>query len=339
MLLRQKMLIEKNVTSPRHVPKTAATTSNLVKAIFWILVTIDSILVAIVFLALLGDLFSNAAPEVGGRLSAFLLLPMALGFVVWLYITSPDVDVQRLAIGILAVPVVALPLVAVYFSMAQNIERRDRAASSANDDAMERMVFAVERGDAAFVKNNGSGIDVNRAAKREMSLLKLAVHTAKSEQYSQQLPVTAQSPVVEALLQLHAKPDDGLWDAYELSDPAILKALLTAGADPNRMPPGECPLLRSVGDISVENFRLLSEHGLKVGALCNGKPFAVELADHRQWNLLTYLIEQRVDISKPREYGQTVASLVDEMVTTATNSKIAQDTKVLRIQALIKQQP
>ena len=81
------------------------------KTIFWIAVAIDSLIITLMFFAILGDSFTNAAPQVGGKLLVFLLLPLALGIAICLFMFGTDIAAHRLAVLIALTP---LPGVVAY---------------------------------------------------------------------------------------------------------------------------------------------------------------------------------------------------------------------------------
>ena len=99
------------MTSPLPVNATTATTGKLMKPSFWIVIAIDSIVLALVLLGILSDSFTNAATEVGGRLLAFILLPLALAATVCLFVFGNDIAAHRLALLIALVPI---PFVIAY---------------------------------------------------------------------------------------------------------------------------------------------------------------------------------------------------------------------------------
>lgn len=122
----------------RHRP--TATNGKRLKTTFWIFVGIDSVLLVLVFLSILSQGFTNAAPEVGGQLALFLLLPMALGVAVWLFKLSDGAVANRLALLMVLVPVPGV--------IAYGFYQDDLAAKNAHQSSKEVSVGAGASEDA-----------------------------------------------------------------------------------------------------------------------------------------------------------------------------------------------
>ncbi len=125
------------------------------KTIFWIAVAIDSVLIALIFFSILGDSFTNAAPQVGGKLLVFLLLPLALGAAICLFMFGTDIVAHRLALFIVLTP---LPGVVAYgfyqdYADAQRVNRTSELSvgapealpSSTSHSALEGAIDPLQK--------------------------------------------------------------------------------------------------------------------------------------------------------------------------------------------------
>ena len=143
------------MTSPLPVNATTATTGKLMTPIFWIVIAIDSIALALVLLGILSDSFTNAAPEVGGRLLAFLLLPLALGIPVCLFVFGNDIVAHRLALLIALAPVPCVIAYGLYqdYSSAREAVSGDKMSVDAAADARPPMADSGKKSADTETKN------------------------------------------------------------------------------------------------------------------------------------------------------------------------------------------
>ena len=143
------------MTSPLPVNATTATTGKLMKPIFWIVIAIDSIVLALVLLGILSDSFTNAAPEVGGGLLAFLLLPLALSIPVCLFVFGNDIAAHRLALLIALAPVPCVIAHGLYhdYSSARDAVSGDEMSVDAAADGRQAMADTVKKSADTETKN------------------------------------------------------------------------------------------------------------------------------------------------------------------------------------------
>jgi len=160
--------------------------------------------------------------------------------------------------------------------------------------------------DVDALKRIGPGVDVNTVGDRGMTLLALA-----AERHFDDAPDKTDGrglQVVQVLLKLGAKPNQGLDTAARLKQTDLLRLLLDAGADPNLHAEGEQPLVfRWLRVMTPETLRLLAAHGLDLNATAYGDPFAVTATIYRRWDLLAVLIELGADTTRPRPDGRSVS--------------------------------
>jgi hypothetical protein len=90
-----------------------------------------------------------------------------------------------------------------------------------------------------------------------------------------------------------------------MRDPAILKSLLVAGADPNQLDASQQPLVfRWLDVMPSENLRLLGVHGLNLNATAYDTSLAMEAALKNRWDLLSLLMASGADVRKSRRDGR-----------------------------------
>ena len=121
------------------------------KKIFWIAVAIDSFLATLIFLAILGDSFSNAAPNVGGMLLTFSLFPTALGAAVSLFKLSNHVVAHRVALLIVLAPIPGIALYGFYqdYLSAKNESASNTVPTATSEDTNRRPANGSSDGESA----------------------------------------------------------------------------------------------------------------------------------------------------------------------------------------------
>lgn len=314
-------------------------------AAFWAIVTIELLALLVFVLIDMGDSSSN---HDGGRSMGrffFIVVPGAiLGVAVALH-----VFVQSTAIRVVALLIVASPAL-IFASMKANDVYLDyRAGQSAlgrgnfSSSAMEAMAAAVVRADIATIRQLAPKVDINTVGSKGVTLLWLAVDNAYTS--ASGLPDDTRLTLVKTLLELGAKADveyttpshvnPALQTALSLKNLSVARALLDAGANPNARDNTGTPLVFSA---RLVGFRLMAERGANLNATINGTPLSVWLATGEQWDSLSCLIEQGVDVSRPytREDPRTAASFVATAIENARRDSRAPDPLLLRVQAQMK---
>ena len=136
---------------------------------------------------------------------------VALTLAVLLFIFTEHVVWRSIAILIVAGP-------ALYFLTFQAnrwiegyLYRQEERGSGhfsllGSDRALRPLAEAVVKGDVEYLRKNAVGVDFNVASDRNVTLLEIAVREAKKQEYERHQPIDAQLAVINALLELGAKP-------------------------------------------------------------------------------------------------------------------------------------
>ena len=141
------------------VPSLPAAVSNapagtLTKKLFWIVFAIDSVVLILMFFAILGESFTNAAPQVADRLFAFLLLPLGLGIPICLFIFGNDIVARRLALLLALAPIPCLIAYGFYqdYSAARHVARGSEMSVDAAEHARKPMAGTAKPSDSESLK-------------------------------------------------------------------------------------------------------------------------------------------------------------------------------------------
>jgi uncharacterized protein len=290
-----------------------------VNKVFWVCVAADALL----FFILLIITLKQPGPSSGGRemsLAFSIFLPaVIIGASIALYLFSTTHLWRTVALLIVAGPGLLLAIIHtrdayLNYRVAQTASGRGYFSSS----ILQQMGEAVVRRDLATLQKLGPQCNVNEAGDKEMTLLRLAVAEEFSAQGTQS---PSELPIIRALLALGAKPAPGLEDATKLRDPAILRALLEAGADPNSLVSGSPVAFAWINIMPVENLRLLADHGANVNITDQfGTPLVLSAAEQGNWDAVIFLLEHGADPRRPDRDGRTLSSFVDERLNDQNSS-------------------
>lgn len=268
---------------------------------FWMVAALDA---AVLLVALLMSLQDSGGGRDGGRemgLFFFVLVPAAVLVLAALaFHFSGSTAARAVALLVVLVPGLWWARVQVDEVLITRRMAADRAGTGFFDtEAMRLMGAAVMQHDVPTLMRLGPGVDVNTPG-REMTLLRLAAEALE--------PDGTELPVVRALLALGAQADQAMPAAVVRDDPALLKMLLAAGANPNLQNAYGQPLIFDVkSTIPPRSFRLLAAHGLNLDSVSYGDPLPVQLTIYRRWDLLVIAIELGADTARTREDGRSVA--------------------------------
>jgi hypothetical protein len=199
------------------------------------------------------------------------------------------------------------------------------------------MGAAVVACDIAAMQSLSPTVDLNAMGKNEMTLLALAVDHARD---GEECTPGSRLDVVKALLALGADGHSGLDGAFAATDPRILDALLTAGANPNQVDSFGNPLIfRWRNSLPVAHVRMLIAHGLDLDATEYGVPLTLALAISRRWDLVEVLIQSGADWHKPREDGRNVSGELTAQMAELRAEKSAVPPVMLRVGDLLNSAP
>ncbi len=268
------------------------------KSVFWTVAAIDAVLLGMLFVMTL-----DTPSHDGGRDMAmffFVVAPAAVLAAAMLLFAFVDAKAVR-AIALFTVVVPGLVFVGNQLHEAwidHRIADMQSGAGYFSGATLRELGKAVVRHDVATLRRLGPTTDVNTTGDDGMPLLALAVSGDGDP---------ADIPVVQALLATGAKPDAGLDGATRRADPALLRVLLEAGANPNYTPFGQQPIVfRWLDVMTPDTLRLLVKHGLDTDGRSYGDPLAVVATIHRRWDLLVVLIAAGADVTRPRADGRNV---------------------------------
>jgi hypothetical protein len=304
--------------------------------IFWSVVGLDAVL----FLGLLVSmLVQRGGSSSGGRemgIAFFVIVPLILiGVAVLLHVFSRSLAWKIVALIIVAGPglfIIGGQVRSAYigYVVRQNTQGRGYFSTT----AMKEMGAAVVQGDLVTLQRLGPTVDVNAVGDRGTTLIAMA--TEQAFDVPDEKRARRSRAVIETLLRLGAKPGPAMSAALKIKDPAVLSALLEAGADPNALTEQGAPLVFEwLSIMPVENLRLLVRHGLDVNVLQYNTPLAVEVTLKRRWDLLLLLAQSGADLSKPRDDGRNVADELAIRVEEAKSEGHEPPPDLLRVRELL----
>lgn len=304
---------------------------------FWSVVALDAAL----FLGLLVSLLVQPGGSAdGGRemgIAFFVIAPLILiGGAVVLYVFSRSMAWKIAALIIVAGPglfIAAGQIRSAYidYVVRQNALGRGHFSGS----AMKEMGGAVVQADLATLQRLGPTVDINTVGERGTTLISMAAEQAFDA--PDEASAGRRFAVIQTLIRLGAKPGPAMSTALKLKDPAVLNALLEAGADPNALTEHRSPLVFEwLSTMPVENLRLLIQHGLNVNVVQYNTPLPVEVTLQRRWDLLLLLAQSGADLRKPRDDGRNVADELAIRVEEAKSEGHDPPADLVRVRELLR---
>jgi len=304
--------------------------------VFWSVVGLD---VALFLGLLVSMLVQRGGSADGGRemgVFFFVIVPLiAIGLAVLLYVFSRSPAWKILALLIVAGPglfIAGGQIRSAYidYVVRQNVLGRGYFSSP----AMKAMGAAVVDADLVTLQRVGPTVDVNAVGEGGKTLIGMAADQAFDAPDEKR--ARRRLAVIETLLRLGAQPGPAMSAALKVNDPAVLKALLDAGADPNAMTDqGSALVFEWLSILPVQNLRLLIQHGLDINVVQYDTPLAVEVTLKRRWDLLLLLAESGADLRKPRNDGRNVADELAIRVEEAKAEGREPPPELLRVRELL----
>lgn len=314
---------------------------------FWSIAGIEGILLVAACVMFVAE--GNKGDHDGGRSMAlffFLLAPGAVWLLaVLLHVFFTSAVMRGAALLIVISPAIILVVVKgddLYASYQAKQREQGRGYFSGN--AMRAVATAVAQADVPLVEKLAPKVDINAVGDSGITLLWLA-----TEVNTPQTPIITPETrlaLVQTLLRLGAKPNrvagphsevsPALLSALGMQDSAVAKALLDAGADPNAVSnTGASLVFAATGSMPVESLRLLADHGANLNATWQGAPLSVWVCLDRRWDLLSFLIERGVDVSRPYTQNdrRTAASFVATAIEDARRENREPEATLLRVQS------
>jgi hypothetical protein len=303
---------------------------------FWAVVALD---VALFLGLLISMLVQRGGSESGGRemgIAFFVIAPLLLiGAAVLLYVFTRSPVWKIIALIIVAGPGLFIAggrIRSAYIDYVVRQNALGRGYFSTSE--MKAMGAAVVEADLATLQRIGPTVDVNAVGERGTTFIGMA--TEQAFDAPDEKRARRRRAVIETLLRLGAKPGPAMSAALKVKDPAILEALLKAGADPNALTEQGSPLVFEwLSIMPVENLRLLVQHGLNVNVVQYNTPLAVEVTLKRRWDLLLLLAQSGADLAKARDDGRNVAGELAIRVEEAKTEGREPPPDLLRVRELL----
>ena len=264
--------------------------------IFWAFVILDAVL--LVTLVVLGVIDPGAND--GGREMTtifFVIVPaIIVGAAVLLFLKSESAAWRFVALLTVAGPGLFIGGARVRNAIIDHQVRQNGQGSGYfRGRDLKRAAEAVVRRDAAALNALDRTLDVNRTGNGGMTLMQLAVERASDSS-------SASLEIVRALLARGADPNPGLEYATRLNDPAILAALLDAGANPAYEDRKRHVVTVWLNIMPLANFIALLDHGLDVNLQVSyDTPLIVAAAENDRWSFVLLLMDRGADISRCTE--------------------------------------
>jgi hypothetical protein len=304
--------------------------------IFWSVVVLD---VALFLGLLISMLVQRGGSENGGRemgIAFFVIAPLLLiGVAVLLYVLTRSSVWKILALIIVAGPGLFIAGGRIRGAYIDYVVRQNTLGRGYfSTAAMKAMGAAVVEADLATLQRLGPTVDVNEVGERGKTLIGMAADQAFDAPDEKR--ARRRLAVIEALLRLGAKPGPAMSLALKVKDPAVLTALLNAGADPNGLTEQGAPLVFEwLSTMPVENLRLLIQRGLNVNVVQYRTPLPVEVTLQRRWDLLLLLAQSGADLTRPRDDGRNVAGELAIRVEEAKSEGREPPPDLLRVRELL----
>jgi len=303
---------------------------------FWAVVALD---LASFLGLLISMLVQRGGSESGGRemgIAFFVIAPLLLiGVAVLLYVFTRSPVWKIIALIIVAGPGLFIAggrIRSAYIDYVVRQNALGRGYFSTSE--MKAMGAAVVEADLATLQRIGPTVDINAVGERGTTLIGMA--TEQAFDAPDEKRAGRRRAAIETLLRLGAKPGPAMSAALKVNDPAILEALLNAGADPNALTEQGSPLVFEwLSIMPVENLRLLVQHGLNVNVIQYNTPLAVEVTLKRRWDLLLLLAQSGADLAKPRDDGRNVAGELAIRVEEAKSEGREPPPELLRVRELL----
>jgi ankyrin repeat protein len=270
-----------------------------------------------------------------------------LGLAILLHVFFTSAVMRGIALLIVISPAIVLVVAkGDDFYDTYQAKQREQGRGYFSGRAMRAMATAVAQADVPLVEKLAPTIDINAVGDSGITLLWLATEV-NTPQAANITPETRLA-LVQTLLKLGAKPNrvsgpdsevsPVLLSALNMKESAVAKALLDAGADPNAPSnTGASMLFAATGSMPVESLRLLMDHGANVNATWQGAPFSVWVCLDRRWDLLSFLIERGIDVSRTytKDDLRTAASFVATAIEEARAENHEPEASLLHVQSLI----
>lgn len=301
--------------------------------LFWGVVALDfALFVILVFLGITDTGHSDGGREMS--MIFFVIVPaIIIGGAVLLFMKSESTFWRAIALVIVAGPGLFIGGARVRSAMISHQARElGTGRGYFSEPALKRAAEAVVRGDAAAIDALDKSVDLNTVGDRGMTLMELAVsHTVPDSAAGG----SAHLDVVRALLSRGADPNPGLEEATRLSDNAVLRTLLDAGAKPGYATDQGPIVFRWLNVMSLASFTALLDHGLDINhSERYGTSLLVASAEADRWNFVLLLIDRGADMARDAE---RLRELVKSRQESTSDRPADVKTDIARVDARLKE--
>jgi hypothetical protein len=280
----------------------------MVKVIYWGFVALD--IAGLLLWFVLGLAAAGSSKTSPALVALYLLILPAIPLVVsmFVFMRSTSTLWRSIAFILAAAPLVILVSMQV-FARAQFLANSNEAGDLTFFRAgpMRELVEAINRNDAAAVATLAPTVDVNRSGLADMTPLVAALRQLRE--------TPEQQDVLKALIKAGADPNKGtateipLEMAMQVSDkagPEPVRLLLEAGANPNQKNAFGTPIYFSASGLGthVDVLTLVLDHGADLKAVDpKGETALIYASTTPNWKAALVLLRRGADWKQGRSFG------------------------------------
>ena len=292
----------------------------MIKLLYWAFVALDIAALLFFFALGLAAAGSSRTSPIMVALVMLVLPAIPLAGSIWLFLRSSALVWRAAAFVLAAAPLMIAVTVKAYS------DAQIRANSNANGDLtffregpQRDLINAIRNNNAAAIATLATKANVNASGMDDMTPLVSALRQLRA--------TPTQHEALRALLAAGADPNKGT--AYELplemalqiddkTGPTPVEMLLAAGANPNVKNSSGVPIFfAGAGNgASVETLASLLKHGADLHATSpKGETILFYAASAQNWKAAVFLLQQGADPAQGRSAkGLTFADMVDDIV-------------------------
>ena len=304
--------------------------------LFWIALVIDAIMMLILLVLGLSDARASDGGREMGLIFSVIIPAVVVAGAALLFLKSESTARRAIALVIVAGPGLFIAGARLRSALIDRQVKKNAQGSGYFSGKMASAGEAVVKGDLTSLRAMKSSIDVNAHGTRGMTLMQLAV-----EQVYDPTPRTggmvAPLAMVRAMLDLGASANDGLAEATRMKDPALLRLLLDAKANPNFTVESQPVVFEWLGVTTIAHLTLLIDHGLNLNiANSSETPLLSVCAQADRWDMVRLLIARGVDVSKADREKRTVYDLIVDRLASPIERTAEVKAELLQLKAQLE---